>query len=61
MIQASNLAVSLGLYEFEEGEQAVAVDGKVQPIDELKNMLIPVTPSQTNPIPFVKLERYCSN
>ena len=28
MIQASDLAVSLGLYEFEEGEQAVAVDGK---------------------------------
>ena len=28
LIQASNLAVSLGLYEFEEGEQAVAVDGK---------------------------------
>ncbi|MFE8703076.1 efflux RND transporter permease subunit [Cytobacillus sp. FJAT-54145] len=55
MIQASDLAVSLGLYEFEEGEQAVAVDGKFMTADELKEMLIPVTPSETNPVPFVKL------
>ena len=45
IIQASDLAVSLGLYEFEEGEQAVAVDGKFMTADELKEMLIPVTPS----------------
>jgi multidrug efflux pump subunit AcrB len=55
MIQASDLAVSLGLYEFEEGEQAVAIDGKFMTADELKGMLIPVTPSATNPTPFVKL------
>ncbi|MFT4413272.1 efflux RND transporter permease subunit [Fredinandcohnia humi] len=55
MIQASDLAVSLGLYEFEEGEQAVSVDGKFMTADELKNMLIPVTPSEQNPVPFVKL------
>ena len=55
MIQASDLAVSLGLFEFEEGEQAVAVDGKFMTADELKEMLIPVTPSATNPSPFVKL------
>ncbi|WP_068674243.1 efflux RND transporter permease subunit [Oceanobacillus sp. Castelsardo] len=55
IIQASDLAVSLGLYEFEEGEQAVAVDGKFMTTDELKEMLIPVTPSETNPSPFVKL------
>lgn len=55
MIQASDLAVSLGLYEFEEGEQAVAVDGKFMTADELKEMLIPVTPSENNPVPFVKL------
>jgi multidrug efflux pump subunit AcrB len=55
MIQASNLAVSLGLYEFDEGEQAVAVDGKFMTEEELKNMLIPVTPSASNPSPFVKL------
>ena len=55
MIQASDLAVSLGLYEFEEGEQAVAVDGKFKTEEDLKEMLIPVTPSATNPSPFVKL------
>ncbi len=55
MIQASDLAVSLGLYEFEEGEQAVAIDGKFMTADELKGMLIPVTPSAANPAPFVKL------
>lgn len=55
MIQASDLAVSLGLYEFEEGEQAVSVDGKFMTVDELKGMLIPVTPSEANPSPFVKL------
>lgn len=55
MVQASNLAVSLGLYEFEEGEQAVSVDGKFMTADELSEMLIPVTPSETNTSPFVKL------
>ncbi len=55
MIQASDMAVSLGLYEFDEGEQAVSVDGKFMTVDELKNMLIPVTPSEKNPSPFVKL------
>ncbi|WP_079506063.1 efflux RND transporter permease subunit [Mesobacillus jeotgali] len=55
MIQASNLDVSLGLFEFEESEQAVAVDGKFTTTEQLKNMLIPVTPSEANPSPFVKL------
>ncbi|MFD2045518.1 efflux RND transporter permease subunit [Ornithinibacillus salinisoli] len=55
MIQASDMAISLGLYEFEEGEQAVSVDGKFMTADELKEMLIPITPSEANPSPFVKL------
>lgn len=55
MIQASDMAVSLGLYEFEEGEQAVAVDGKFMTEDELSGMLIPVTPTESNPAPFVEL------
>ncbi|MFG6495711.1 efflux RND transporter permease subunit [Fictibacillus sp. UD] len=55
MIQASNMAVSLGFYEFEKGEEAVAVDGKFMTTEELKNMMIPVTPSAQNPTPFVKL------
>src|SRR5699024_43835 len=45
MIQASDLALSLGLYEFDEGEQAVAIDGEFTSVDDLKEMLIPVTPS----------------
>lgn len=60
LIQASNLGVSLGLYEFEEGEQAVSVDGKFMTEEELKEMLIPVTPSETNPVPFVKLSDIAS-
>lgn len=60
MIQASDLAVSLGLYEFEEGEEAVSVDGKFMTSDELKEMLIPVTPSAANPTPFVKLSDIAS-
>lgn len=55
MIQASDMAISLGLYEFEEGEQAVSLDGKFMSEKELKDMLIPVTPSETQPLPFVKL------
>ncbi|QFK72766.1 efflux RND transporter permease subunit [Pradoshia sp. D12] len=55
MIQASDMELSLGLYEFEEGEEAVYVDGKLKTVDGLKNMVIPVTPSAENPTPFVKL------
>ncbi|CAG9621505.1 efflux RND transporter permease subunit [Sutcliffiella rhizosphaerae] len=55
MIQASNMAVSLGLYEFEEGEEAVSIDGKFMTASELEEMLIPVTPSETVQVPFVKL------
>lgn len=55
IIEASNMAVSLGLREFEEGEQAIAVDGKYMTVDELKNTLIPVTPTASHPMPFVKL------
>lgn len=55
MVQASNLAISLGLYEFKEGEQAVAIDGQFTSVEAFKEMLIPVTPSETNPSPFVRL------
>ncbi|PKG24778.1 efflux RND transporter permease subunit [Niallia nealsonii] len=55
MIQASDMQVSLGLYEFDEGEEAVSIDGKFMTANELKDMLIPVTPTAENPSPFVKL------
>lgn len=55
MVQASDMALSLGLYEFVDGEEVVAIDGKFKTVDDLKEMLIPVTPSAENPVPFVKL------
>lgn len=55
MIQASNIGITLGLFEFEEAEEAVSIDGKFMSVDELKNMLIPVTPTEENPAPFVRL------
>ncbi len=55
MVQASDMALSLGLQEYKEGEQALAVDGDIKTVDELKELLIPVTPTEQNPTPFVKL------
>ena len=55
MVQASDVALSLGLYEFVEGEEAVAIDGDIKTVEQLQNLLIPVTPSAENPVPFVKL------
>lgn len=55
MVQASDMALSLGLYEFVEGEEAVSIDGDIKTVDQLKAMLIPVTPTAENPSPFVKL------
>lgn len=55
-IKATDMEVSLGLFEFENAEEAVSVDGKLTTAKELKEMLIPVEPSETNPLPFVKLE-----
>lgn len=55
MIQASDIALSLGLYEFIDSEEALAIDGDIKTVDELKEILIPVTPTAENPAPFVKL------
>lgn len=55
IVKASDLSTSLGLYEFKDGEEAVAVDGDVKTVKQLKELLIPVTPSAENPAPFVKL------
>lgn len=41
MIQAQDLKVPLGLFEFSEGDQAVTVDGKLTSVDALKGLLIP--------------------
>lgn len=55
MIQASDLKAPLGLYPFEDKEQSVVVDGKFTTVDELKNLMIPVTPTAQHPMPFVTL------
>lgn len=55
MIQASDMSVSLGLFQFDKAEQAVSVDGKFMTADDLKGMFIPRTPTATNPVPFIKL------
>lgn len=54
-VQANDFAISLGLYEFKDSEEAVSVDGDIKTVDELKEMVIPVTPNENNPVPFVKL------
>lgn len=41
MIQAQDLKVPLGLFEFKDGEQAVTVDGKLTTVEALKGLLIP--------------------
>ncbi|MGM0845099.1 MAG: efflux RND transporter permease subunit [Bacillota bacterium] len=55
MVQASDMALSLGLQEYEDGEEALAIDGDIKTVDQLKELQIPVTPSEANPNPFVRL------
>ncbi|BDH60991.1 swarming motility protein SwrC [Lysinibacillus sp. PLM2] len=55
LIQANDLKMPLGLFPFEEKEQSVVVDGKFTTIEQLKELLIPVTPTEANPSPFVSL------
>lgn len=55
LIKASDMYTSLGLFEFSEAEQAIAVDGKFMTMEELSEMLIPVTPTETHPAPVAKL------
>lgn len=60
LIKASDLYTSLGLFEFSEAEQAIAVDGKFMTMDDLSNMLIPVTPTADYPSPVAKLSDLAS-
>jgi multidrug efflux pump subunit AcrB len=55
MVQASDMSLSLGLKEFETGKEAVSLDGDITTIEDLKDVLIPVTPTAQNQSPFVKL------
>lgn len=55
LIKASDMYTSLGLFEFAEAEQAIAVDGKFTTMEDLSEMLIPVTPTEEHPMPVAKL------
>ncbi|QOV10681.1 efflux RND transporter permease subunit [Viridibacillus arvi] len=62
-IQAMDIKVPLGMFQFKDAEQSVVVDGKLTTLKELKNLDIPVQPqagaglTQQQPLaePFVKL------
>lgn len=45
MVQASALRVPLGLFEMEQAQKAVVIDGNITTIDDLKKLAIPVMPS----------------
>ncbi|UOQ83393.1 efflux RND transporter permease subunit [Gracilibacillus salinarum] len=52
MVQANDMAVSLGLQEYEDGEEALAVDGDIKTVEALKELVIPV---QIGSQPFTTL------
>ena len=51
IVQGSSLRVPLGLYNLEESEKAVVVDGNIIELDDLKNLAIPVIPNMGNSAP----------
>lgn len=55
VIQSSDLKMPLGLFKFTEEEQSVVIDGRITTIDQLKQLIIPMTPTSTYPYSFVTL------
>ncbi|MCD9020477.1 efflux RND transporter permease subunit [Cohnella silvisoli] len=49
IVQGSALKVPLGLFQLEQTEKAVVVDGRVTTIDDLKKLVIPVFPAAAGP------------
>ncbi|WP_151733691.1 efflux RND transporter permease subunit ['Paenibacillus yunnanensis' Narsing Rao et al. 2020] len=45
LVQANSLRVPLGLFQLEDAQKAVVVDGNVTTVEDLKNLSIPVVPS----------------
>lgn len=45
IVQGSALRVPLGLFNMEQAQKAVVVDGNITTVDDLKNLAIPVIPS----------------
>ncbi|MBA9085684.1 multidrug efflux pump subunit AcrB [Fontibacillus solani] len=48
LVQASAVRAPLGLFEMEQSQKAVVVDGNITTIDDLKNLAIPVVPSRSS-------------
>lgn len=48
IIKGSNVTMPLGLFEFDNEEQSVVVDGNVTTIEDLKNILIPAVPANAS-------------
>lgn len=47
IVQASALRVPLGLFEMEESQKAIVVDGNITTVEDLQNLAIPVIPTST--------------
>jgi len=51
IVQGSALRVPLGLFNMEQSQKAVVVDGNITTVDDLKNLAIPVIPSASSGAP----------
>lgn len=51
IVQGSALRVPLGLFNMEQAQKAVVVDGNITTVDDLKNLAIPVIPSAASGAP----------
>jgi len=47
MVMGSSIRVPLGLFEMEQSEKAIVVDGNITTVDDLKNVSIPLVPNAT--------------
>lgn len=45
IVQASSLRVPLGLFEMDESQKAVVVDGNISTVEDLENLAVPLVPS----------------
>lgn len=49
VIQSSNMSVPLGIYQFDDQERTIIVDGNITTLDDLKNLEIPVASGTADP------------
>ncbi|WP_226658695.1 efflux RND transporter permease subunit [Pseudalkalibacillus hwajinpoensis] len=51
LIKGSSVNIPLGLYNFEDNQKAVVVDGNVSSLEDLKELEIPAVPAQQSQVP----------